>query len=68
MTLYQLVVYGYKRNGEMCPICSELLDNYDEADFRGQSVCDVLSSSTGIYACYGYNVDELHTNMVPKEV
>lgn len=67
MKRYQLTIYGYKRDGEMCPIGYELFDNRSDAAFQGQAVCDVLSSLTGIYACYGYDVDELDLKMVPKE-
>lgn len=68
MKRYQLTIYGYKRNGEKCPIGYELFDNRSKAAFQGEAVCDFLSSLTGIYACYGYDVDELDLDMRPKEV
>lgn len=67
MIRYQLIVYGYKSNGEQCPIGYELFDNRNDAAFQGQAACDILSSLTGIYACYGYDVDVLDMAMRPKE-
>lgn len=68
MKRYQLTVYGYKNDDEMCPIGYELFDDIREADCYGQAVCDMLSSLTGVYACYGYEVDELDLSMRPEEV
>lgn len=68
MIRYQLVVCGYKRNGEMCPIGYQMFDNLEEAHLQGRAACDVLSSLTGIYAFYGYDVDVLDLNMRPEEV
>lgn len=68
MISYRLTVYGYKKDGQKCPIGYELFGSRSEAAFQGQAVCDVLSSLYGIYACYGYDVEELDIVTVRKEV
>ena len=68
MTCYQLTVYGYKKDGQKCPIGYELFDNREEAHMQGRAACDILSNLTGIYAFYGYDVDELDMAMRPQEV
>ena len=62
MIRYQLIVCGCNKEGEMCPIGYQMFDNKEEARLQGQAVCDALSSLTGIYTCYMYDVDELEMN------